>query len=352
LPNPHILQTWEWGDLKKMYGWEPLPQTWRDEQGKVNAAALVLQRIIYLKGISTGLKVLYIPRGPILDWGNKDLREKVLADLQTLCRKQGAILLKMDPEVVIGTGVPGSDAAQESPLGAEITERLISNGWLFSSDQIQFRNTMMMDLTRTEEETLALMKQKTRYNLRLAQKKGIQIVRGTTADLSLLYRMYGETSMRDDFVIRPEKYYLDLWQLFMAHGMAQPFLAKIDDEVIAGMVLFYFGGRAWYLHGMSRPVHREKMPNYLLQWEAFRYAQQLGCGEYDMWGAPDVFNESDSMWPVFRFKEGLGGKVVRTIGAWDYAPNSGLYSLYTIILPKLLDVMRIKGKKRTRKEVA
>jgi peptidoglycan pentaglycine glycine transferase (the first glycine) len=329
-----------------------LPQVWHDEQGKVNAAALILQRSITLKGKDTGIKVLYSPRGPLLDWENRELREKVLGDMQTLCIKQGAVFLKIDPEVVMGAGVTGHDDAHEFPSGLEIKDYLLNSGWVFSNDQIQFRNTMMMDLTRNEDGLLAEMKQKSRYNLRLAQKKGIQIIKGNASDLPNLYRMYAETSVRDGFVIRPEKYYLDLWQLFMQNGMAQPLLAKFEDEIIAGMVLFCFGGRAWYLHGMSRPAHREKMPNYLIQWEAIRHAQQMGCKEYDLWGAPDIFNESDSMWRVFRFKEGLGAKVVRTIGAWDYSPRPALYSLYTSTLPKLLDIMRWRGRKRTRQDVA
>ena len=85
--------------------------------------------------------------------------------------------------------------------------------------------------------------------------------------------------------------------------------------------MFYFAGQAIYLFGMSRDEHREKMPNYLLQWEAMRRAKALGCRIYNLWGAPNVFNESDDLWGVFRFKEGLGGYVFRSLGAWDFTPN-------------------------------
>jgi lipid II:glycine glycyltransferase (peptidoglycan interpeptide bridge formation enzyme) len=103
---------------------------------------------------------------------------------------------------------------------------------------------------------------------------------------------------------------------------------------------------------MSRAVHREKMPNYQLQWEAMHLAQAHGVQQYDLWGAPDVFDESDSMWGVFRFKDGLGAEVVRTLGAWDYTPRPLLYALYTQVLPKILSMMRRRGKERTRQEVA
>ena len=97
---------------------------------------------------------------------------------------------------------------------------------------------------------------------------------------------------------------------------------------------------------MSREAHREKMPNYLLQWEAMQRAKAAGCQFYDLWGAPDVFNESDSMWGVFRFKQGLGGQVVRTLGAWDYTPRPFWYKMYSEVIPRVLDVMRSRGKAR------
>jgi lipid II:glycine glycyltransferase (peptidoglycan interpeptide bridge formation enzyme) len=121
---------------------------------------------------------------------------------------------------------------------------------------------------------------------------------------------------------------------------------------VAGVVIFRFAGRAWYMQGMSGLAHREKMPNYLLQWEAIHRAKAAGCRIYDLWGAPDEFSEHDSMWGVYRFKEGLGGQVVRHIGAWDLPVQPLAYKIYTQTLPRLLDVMRRKGKQRTRRLVA
>ncbi|HEX9019228.1 MAG TPA: peptidoglycan bridge formation glycyltransferase FemA/FemB family protein, partial [Anaerolineaceae bacterium] len=222
----------------------------------------------------------------------------------------------------------------------------------FSQDQVQFRNTVWLDLSGEESDWLARMKQKARYNLRLAQRKGVQVRYGGLDDLAMLYHMYAETSLRDGFVIRGEAYYQAVWRAFMQRGMAVPLVAEVEGEPIAGIFLFYFGGRAWYLYGMSREKHRDKMPNYLLQWEAMRYARASGCTQYDLWGAPDVFDESDSMWGVFRFKEGLGGQVLRTAGAWDYPARPIAYLLYTRVLPRLLDIMRRRGRARTRQEVA
>ena len=196
----------------------------------------------------------------------------------------------------------------------------------------------------------------TRYNVRLAEKKGVTVRVGDLEDLGMLYRMYAETSVRDGFVIRDEGYYQTVWKLFMQpdiHGQPStvPLIAEVDGDPVAGIFLFLFAGRAYYVYGMSRDAHREKMPTYLLQWEAMKRAKAAGCTVYDLWGAPEVFDESDSMWGVYRFKEGLGGEVVRTLGAWDYAPNALWYKLYAEVMPRLLDVMRSRGKEKTKQSL-
>ena len=347
LPGVHLLQTWEWGQFKALNGWRPRPEVWRDARGNVCAAALVLRR-----SAPGGLSVLYVPRGPLVDWNDPVLSRRVIHDLQDMARRQGAIFIKMDPEIIRGTGIPGSEDEQPNPAGEQVLHEMTAQGWHFSQDQVQFRNTVWLDLSGEEADWLARMKQKARYNLRLAQRKGVRVRRGTLEDLPMLYRMYAETSLRDGFVIRDENYYQAVWRSFMQRDMAEPLIAEVEGEPVAGLFLFYFAGRAWYLYGMSRQAHREKMPNYLLQWEAMREARAHGCTQYDLWGAPDQFDESDSMWGVFRFKEGLGGQVVRTAGAWDYSARPITYFLYTRVLPKILDLMRRRGQERTRREVA
>jgi peptidoglycan pentaglycine glycine transferase (the first glycine) len=347
LPNPHLLQTWEWAQVKAKYGWQPMPFIWESA-----AAAMVLKRVIPVGGFAKRMCVLYIPKGPLMDWNDASLRQRVLDDVQAFAKHQGAIFAKIDPDMVLGTGIPGSEKAVEDNNGKAVMSDLQRRGWLFSSDQIQFRNTVLIDLTPFEDELLVRMKQKMRYNVRLAEKKGVTVHAGTLADLPLLYKMYAETSVRDGFVIRDEDYYQTVWESFMRTNspMAEPLIAEVDSQPVAAIFLFYFAGRAYYLYGMSRDEHRERMPNHLLQWEAMRRAKAAGCKIYDLWGAPDEFNENDSLWGVFRFKEGLGGQVVRTLGAWDYTPNPILYRMYSQVIPKVLDVMRARGKARTRQK--
>ena len=367
LPNPHFLQTYEWGQVKAKYGWEPIYLVW-DNEGKMKevrdlnllstfhspvAAALILKRQIIRNGFAARLSVLYLPKGPLLDWKNESLRNRVLNDLQSFAKKQGAIFLKCDPDVMLGTGVPQSEDDAIDNNGQVVMSELKRRGWEYSSDQIQFRNTVLIDLNLTEEELLARMKQKTRYNVRLAEKKGVSLRTGTLDDLEMLYKMYAETSVRDGFVIRDEGYYKTVWTLFMnsSEPACEPLIAEVDGKPVAAIFVFYFAGRAYYVYGMSRNAHREKMPTYLLQWEAMKRAKAKGCSFYDLWGAPETFDESDSMWGVYRFKEGLGGRVVRTLGAYDFAPNPFWYKMYSEIIPRVLDVMRSRGKAKTKQNL-
>ena len=378
LPNPHLLQTWEWSQVKAKYGWEPAFVVWSDTSSQsytsdqlnqlnlsdlsdIVAAALVLKRRIPIRGIGARLNILYVPKGPLMDWSATPLRERVLNDLQSFAKRQGAIFLKIDPDVVLGTGLPErSPTSPDVGLdedGQAVMSELKRRGWLFSANQIQFRNTVMLDLSPSEDEMLARMKQKTRYNIRLAGRKGVAVRIGTLDDLPMLYKMYAETSVRDGFVIRDESYYQTVWKTFMSPPIvngqpsAEPLIAEVDGEPVAGIFVFYSAGRAYYIYGMSRDAHREKMPNYLLQWEAMQRAKALGCSVYDLWGAPDEFNESDSMWGVFRFKEGLGGQVVRTLGAWDYTPKPFWYKMYSEFIPRVLGVMRSRGKSRVKQQI-
>ncbi len=364
LPGSHLLQTNEWAQVKKVYGWQPIPVVWYGHQTdgildgkKVVAAAMILKKVISFAGVSTKIGVFYCPKGPLLDWNDNAIRQRVLEDLEKFTRKQAGIFIKIDPDLELGHGIPGSTEAIDNEPGLVAVDELTQRGWRFSADQIQFRNTMMVELSPSEEEILARMKQKTRYNIRLASKKGVTVRQGTIEDLPELYSMYAETSIRDGFVIRNQDYYSRVWSEFMNvkpsdHSpTAVPLIAEVGGEPVAAVFLFRFSGRAYYIYGMSREVHREKMPNHLLQWEAMRLAKSMGCRQYDLWGAPDSFTDEDSMWGVYKFKEGLGGDVVRTLGAWDYAPHPLWYNFYSETMPRILAVMRNRGKQNTKHQL-
>ncbi len=341
LAGAELLQSWEWGELKSRYGWTPQRWAWKRE-GSPRAAAQVLWRSQKIFGMRA--TIAYIPRGPLLDWDNVDLRKRVLHDLRSLACREGALFLKVDPHVALGYGVPDSGEAQPDVLGLELVDELAAAGWCGSRQQVQFRNTVMLDLVQEESALLASFRQKTRYNVRLAIRKGVTVRPGTDGDLDMLFGLYACTAERDGFVIRPQQYYLDVWSSFMRAGMAEPLLAEMDGEVVAALIIFTFRTQATYMYGMSSGEHSEKMPNYLLQWEAICRAKRAGCSVYDFWGAPDQFVHGDPLWGVWRFKSGFRGRVVRTLGAWDYPCGRAGYWLYTRAVPRVLVTMRSMGK--------
>lgn len=347
LPGAHVLQTAAWAQVKARTGWKPFYSEWTGSGGDTCAAGLVLEREAPLPGLALKLRVLYVPRGPLFDPANADLRRQVLADLGALARERGALFIKIDPDTPLGYGERAGD--EDDPPGAALAADLQSLGWRLSAEQVQFRNTVWLDLTPSEDELLGRMKPKTRYNIRLAIRKGVQVRPADASEFPMLCRMYAETARRDDFVIRDEGYYLAAWTTMLAAGPALPLLAEAEGRALAGIIVYHFAGRAWYMHGMSADHRREWMPNYLLQWQAMLRLKALGITAYDLWGAPDVFDESDPLWGVYRFKQGLGGQVVRGLGAWDLPIRPRLYQLYTQTLPAVLEVMRRRGKARTRR---
>ena len=335
LPYAHVLQSWAWGQFKARWGWRSIPLTMSvgGNGWEAAAAAHVLRRDLP----RTPYCVLYVPKGPALNYADATLRRHVLAQLEHLARRERAVFIKIDPEVVQSWGLENE---RVSPLGAAVMRDLAARGWRPSVEQIQFRNTVELPLESTEEQLLAAMKQKTRYNIRLAERKGVSVRPGTTADLPTIAAMYQETGARDGFTTRPSEYYLDGWSALTNVGLAQPLLAEFEGRPIAAVILVRFADRVIYMYGASRDEARERMPNHLLQWEAIRWARAQGAKVYDFWGAPDVFDESGRLGGVWRFKAGFNGEVVRFIGAWDYTSRPLLYRLYTQAIPRYLDLLR------------
>ncbi len=198
LPGAHLLQTWQWAQVKAMYGWEPMPLVWRagssaqsaiheDKAGDnaAVAAAMILKRPVLRRGFVRGLCILYAPKGPLLDPSNGNLCVQVLGDLEALGRREGAILAKIDPDVELGRGFPGSEGYCDDALGATWQALLKARGWRISDLQVQFRNSVWMDLSGSEEELLGRMKQKSRYNIRLAERKGVTVRSGDSTGHSV-----------------------------------------------------------------------------------------------------------------------------------------------------------------------
>jgi lipid II:glycine glycyltransferase (peptidoglycan interpeptide bridge formation enzyme) len=301
-PNVHVLQTAEWGELKSAFGWEA--------QRLVSGQAGV--QILFRK-LPFGFTLAYIPR-PLAAF------EQLFSEIDALCRRKHAIFLKIEP-----------DAWDDEPA-------LLSagcHGLLTSPHNIQPPRTVVISLTGTDDEILSRMKQKCRYNVRLAEKKGI-IVRPWD-DLDGFHRLMRVTGGRDGFGVHSEAYYRSAYELFHPSGMAELLLAEFEGRPLAALMIFAVGGRSWYLYGASNDEERNRMPTYLLQWQAMQWARARGCCEYDLWGVPDVAEETletefetrhDGLWGVYRFKRGFGGQVRRAAQSLDKIYLPWLYRLY------------------------
>jgi peptidoglycan pentaglycine glycine transferase (the first glycine) len=302
-PNAHILQTSAWGELKSAFGWS----TARLTQGETGAQVL-------FRPLPLWFNLAYIPRGPVGPaW------KTLMPALDTLCREQRCAFLKVEPDL------------WETPAG--VLEA--PDGFQPGKQTIQPRRTLLVDLAGDEQRLLARMKQKTRYNIRLAQKKGV-VVR-PSSDLELFYRLMEKTGERDRFGVHSLDYYRRAFGLFYPQGECELLLAELQGQPLAALMVFAHGPRAWYFYGASADEHREAMPTYLLQWEAMRWAQSRGCIEYDLWGVPDADEATleanfeqrkDGLWGVYRFKRGFGGQLCRSSGPWDRVYNPVLYAFY------------------------
>lgn len=330
LQQPHVLQSWAWGELKSRWGWSAERWLLTDVKGCPRAAVQLLRRR------NGPFSVLYAPKGPAVSAVTSFA--DALAWIEQRARETHALWVKLDGDVHLAAQQTGEDPT--TALEA-CRKTLRSHRWRISPDQVQFRNTAFSDLHHTDDELLAGMKQKWRYNIRLAEKRGVRIRQATPDDLPMLYRMYAETGRRDGFLIREPDYYYDAWRTMSAKGMLAEHSG--NAQPLAGLLLFHFAQRAWYFYGMSRAEGRENMPNYLLQWSALRWARDQGCTIYDWWGAPEVRSEHDPMWGVYRFKEGFGAQFVEGLGAWDYAPSPVLYHIYTRWMPIVWKVVRRSG---------
>jgi len=328
LPTPHVLQAWAWGEFKARWGWSAQRWVLEDEANRALAAMQVLRRQ------SGPFSVLYVPKGPVaVDFA---AYQQAIAYLQQMARQQRALWLKIDGDAHFAQ-LQAQPQSTQAPSLENIRLYLTKQGWHLSAAEVQFRNTGLSDINQSDEQMLAAMKQKWRYNVRLAEKRGVVVREGSAADDDLLYDLYAETGQRDGFLIRERAYYLDAWRSMPCTRL----IAELNGQALGAIVMFSYGQRAWYFYGMSRSEGREHMPSYALQWAAMRHARDHGCTVYDWWGAPESpQDEQDSMAGVWRFKQGFGAQFAEGLGAWDYAPNPLLYRLYADVMPRVLDVMR------------
>jgi peptidoglycan pentaglycine glycine transferase (the first glycine) len=324
-PAGDLLQSFEWGELKKRSGgWQPIRLAVENEGRIVGAVSILKKRLPRIKKC-----IFYAPRGPVWEASDARILSCLIEGISQRALAEGAILLKIDPPI---------------PLShTEVVHSLESVGFSKVADAegfggVQPRCVMQLDLTPSIDDVLAGCKPKWRYNIRLAEKKGVIINSDCTKDdLKTFYSILQETAERDRFLIRGYSYYEHMWDTLVSPGYAKLFLAAYEGEPVAGALSFIFGDKCWYTYGASSNRHRNVMPNHLMQWRMIEWAKVSGCSWYDFRGVSQKNDgeSEDHLSGLNRFKEGFGAKFVEYIGEFDLPFSPAWYWMWTVGKPKV-----------------
>jgi peptidoglycan pentaglycine glycine transferase (the first glycine) len=325
--SPHfaLMQSYEWGEFKERLGWRAIRLAVK-QRGQITATAQLLIKPVFSSLFSVG----YIPRGPLVDWTDTSTTAALLQALHSEARRHRVILTKIEPPLLNGSAH---------------LHHVWQYGFQASANTNQPRATIVLDLTAGLDSVLANMSQKTRYNIRYADRKGVNVREGQCEDLGSFYYLLKTTSIRKRFPVRSWHYYLQMGNSLIARNLARLLLAEYEGQVIAGIIVAAFGDKAAYLYGASSNQYRNLMPNHRLQWEAINWAWNLGCKSYDLWGIPEEVGHAvyqgqeppgkkrtTGLWGVYRFKRGFSRNVVYFVGAYDYIYSSLLYRPITLFL--------------------
>lgn len=285
-PLQPFLQSWVWGEFQHVLG-RPI---WR--LGAYDGANLVGAALVIRHELLLGKAYLYCPRGPIAD--TPEALRSLFGALCALGKKEDVMYVKVDPNI--------NHFSDDVPALAE--------GFALGTS-LQPQQTMVINTAQSPDDSLASMHPKTRYNIRLAEKKEVK-VRWSTApkDMDEFLRLMHLTATRQGIRLHPDHYYQQLFSALKSVGMAELILAEYNGAIRAAHMIIWHGQTATYLHGGSDDSNKEAMAPYLLQWETIKEANRRGVKEYDLWGiAPD--DEPTHKWAgVTRFKRGFSGQQI------------------------------------------
>ncbi len=330
--NSEILQTGFWGRFKEKFGWNACGFKISYVDSSENEAEIKV--LVLSRKVVGNIWFCYVPFGPPYKPDKSESSDflygagmaiasqlrKVLGGGGSLCVKP--LFVRFD----LPWRTDGDD--RRNKIGGKVRKAPVD---------IQPPSTVILSLRETEEDLLRGMKSKTRYNIRLAFKRGVSVIESGIEDLSLWYDMYRETAERDRIAIHSLEYYTYLFELARdyrkSYGREGPLLklllARVGKEVVAGNIVSFWGDTARYLYGASTGRKRNLMPTYALQWEAITMAKRLGYRYYDFFGIPPGPDPSHPMYGLYRFKTGFGGKIVHRYGCYDVPVDLLFYSFYT-----------------------
>jgi lipid II:glycine glycyltransferase (peptidoglycan interpeptide bridge formation enzyme) len=325
-PLADVMQSYGWGEVKRASGWQPLRLLVEDDDGRARAACSVL-RTTPARGIPP---LLYVPRGPVLDYTDTAALHALIDEIR---RRAGrGFMLKCDPPVE-----PDSDAVKA--LEESGFQRVRSGAF----GGVQPTAVMVLDLSPGLDKVLEGFKSKWRYNIRLAERKGVTVRDGARGDIAPFYDILQETARRDHFVVRARSYFEKLWDELAPRGQLKLFMADYLGRPISGILLTAMGERAIYVYGASSNENRNVMPNHLIQWNAIRWAAENGYRIYDFRGVSPMQDgqaTEEHIAGLNRFKEGFGARYVEYAGEFDLALRPAWYMLWRRAAPAAMSLRR------------
>lgn len=321
----HPLQSYQWGEFRKKTGIQ-VERLGFFVEGRLQKA----MQITFHKVPFFDRYIGYFPKGFTPD-------EDQMAALLQLAKKYKVISIKMEPNVK----KPLEQSSADNPSVKFLSKYQTEEGRpLFT------RYTFELDLTQSEEELLTLQSSKTRYNLKLAQKKGVQIIEDSTKQgLEEYLQILAETTTRQGFYAHTPDYFRQLFDTFKSDDMMRIFKAVYEGQTLVVWIVFVFNGILYYPYGASSTKHREVMASNLMMWEVIRFGQSQGCHSFDMWGSLGPEPDPNNPWYGFhRFKKGYGGELIEFIGTYDLVHDYPIYKIYTLAEEWRWKFLRLKKK--------
>lgn len=326
-------QSLEWAKVKE--AWKNEVVLSKNENGQIVGAISVLIRKIPIFG-----NFMYISRGPICDIHDEKVLKDLYDGLEKLAKKYRAFTLKWEPDIK-------SDDKEFRNIMLKLGFKIKDNAKDFS-EGIQPRYVFRLNIKdKTEEEVFAEFHQKTRYNVRLATKKGVVIKEGTREDLKDFHKIMEITGKRDDFMIRPLSYFEKMYDE-LAPNHFKLMMAYYENKPISGIIDIIYGNKIWYLYGASSNEHRNLMPNYLLQWEMIKYSIEHKKDMYDFRGVVGIVDENHPQYGLYRFKKGFNAEFTEFIGELYINYKPIVYKMYKISEKLYKKIAGIKNKIKER----
>ena len=298
----HFMQSFEWTKVKDNWQHEFIVV---EDKNKIVGAMLVLIR----KLPSLPYTLMYAPRGPVCDIHNAEIFTIIMNELKKLAKKHKAYVFKLDTDT-LATDTKFLDIAKKCGF------KLPKQNKNFEGIQPRFVFRINNINGKSEEDMLKSFESKTRYNIKLATKKGVTVKIAEKSDLKDFHGIMLETGVRDGFVTRSLEYFEKMYDA-MAPEHLRLYMAYLDDKPIAGTIAILYGDKCWYLYGASSNKHRNVMPNYLLQWEMIKWALESNCNVYDFRGVSGDLDESSPLYGLYRFKKGFNGDFTEFVGEMD-----------------------------------